>query len=82
MFTTVATRDWVPGTRYGLGIYSQKLPCGVTLWGGGGYIRGSVTYAMGDRHGTRVLVANLNGDGNDFVKTFDDLYGTAFCPKR
>jgi D-alanyl-D-alanine carboxypeptidase len=81
MFTTVSTEgaDWVPDTRYGLGVYSQRLSCGVTLWGGGGYIQGSMTYAMGARHGGHSLVANLNGDWNDHLKTFTDLYGTHFC---
>ncbi|WP_336205242.1 serine hydrolase domain-containing protein [Nonomuraea sp. LPB2021202275-12-8] len=82
MFTTVPTEgaDWVPNTGYGLGVYSQKLSCGVTLWGGGGYIQGSMSYAMGDREGSRVLVSNLNGDWNDFLRTFTDLFETAFCP--
>ncbi|WP_431907832.1 serine hydrolase domain-containing protein [Nonomuraea jabiensis] len=84
MFTTVSTEgaDWVPNTRYGLGVYSQKLSCGVTLWGGGGFIQGSTTYAMGDRQGTHTLVANLNGDWNDFLKTFATLLETRFCPLR
>jgi D-alanyl-D-alanine carboxypeptidase len=81
MFTTVSTEGagWVPDTRYGLGVYSQKLPCGVTLWGGGGFIQGSISYAMGDRQGTHALVSNLNGDWNDFQATFERLYGTQFC---
>ncbi|MFD1934511.1 serine hydrolase domain-containing protein [Nonomuraea mangrovi] len=82
MFTTVSTEGagWVPNTRYGLGIYSQKLSCGVTLWGGGGYIQGSVTYAMGDRQGAHTLVSNMNGDWNDFLKTFTKLSEARFCP--
>ncbi|WP_214318234.1 serine hydrolase domain-containing protein [Nonomuraea sediminis] len=81
MFTTVSTEgsDWVPDTRYGLGVYSQTLGCGRTLWGGGGYIQGSVSYAMGDRRGTRVLVSNLNGDWNDFYKTMKHLFEPTFC---
>ncbi|WP_214410641.1 serine hydrolase domain-containing protein [Sphaerisporangium fuscum] len=80
MFTTVSTEgaDWVPDTRYGLGVYAQKLPCGVTLWGGGGYIQGSVTYAMGDRQGHHILVTNMNGDWNDYLKTFTELYEAHF----
>ncbi len=80
MFTTVSTEGsgWVPGTEYGLGVYSQRLPCGVTLWGGGGFIQGSMSYAMGDRQGTRVLVSNLNGDWNDFQETFTTLFETTF----
>ncbi|GAA2216450.1 serine hydrolase domain-containing protein [Nonomuraea monospora] len=80
MFTTVPTdgAGWVPDTAYGLGVYCQRLPCGVTLWGGGGYIQGSMTYAMGDRDGGRILVSNLNGDWNDFLATFTDLYEAQF----
>ncbi|MER5646303.1 serine hydrolase domain-containing protein [Streptosporangium sp. NPDC002524] len=82
MFTTVSTEGsgWVPDTEYGLGVYSQRLPCGVTLWGGGGFIHGSMSYAMGDRQGTRVLVSNLNGDWNDFLETFATLFETRFRP--
>ncbi|NRQ40723.1 beta-lactamase family protein [Nonomuraea sp. NN258] len=81
MFTTVPTdgADWVPNTRYGLGVYSQRLSCGVTLWGGGGYIQGSVTYVMGDRHGNHTLVSNLNGDWSDYLGTFTKLFETRFC---
>jgi D-alanyl-D-alanine carboxypeptidase len=80
LFTTVPTdgSDWVPDTRYGLGVYAQRLPNGVTLWGGGGYIQGSMSYAMGDREGTRLLVSNLNGDWNDFHKTFTHLFSPCF----
>ncbi|MFC4121759.1 serine hydrolase domain-containing protein [Nonomuraea zeae] len=81
MFTTVSTEGsgWVPDTRYGLGVYAQKLPCGVTLWGGGGFIQGSTTYAMGERTGAHTLVSNLNGDWNDFHQTFAQLFGARFC---
>ncbi|MDH2427011.1 serine hydrolase [Sphaerisporangium sp. TRM90804] len=82
MFTTVSTEgaDWVPDTAYGLGVYSQRLPCGVTLWGGGGSIPGSTSYAMGDRQGAHLLVSNLNGDWNDYLETFTDLFETCFRP--
>jgi D-alanyl-D-alanine carboxypeptidase len=80
LFTTVPTdgSGWVPDTRYGLGVYSQRLPGGATLWGGGGYIQGSMSYAMGDRAGTRLLVSNLNGDWNDFQETFTQLFSPCF----
>ncbi|MFC7586337.1 hypothetical protein ACFQYP_23265 [Nonomuraea antimicrobica] len=39
-----------------------------------------MTYAMGDRDGARTLVANLNGDWNDFLATFTDLYEAGFRP--
>ncbi|MFI9595330.1 serine hydrolase domain-containing protein [Nonomuraea sp. NPDC052265] len=80
MFTTVSTEgaDWVPGTRYGLGVYSQHFPSGVTLWGGGGFIQGSMTYAMGDRQGTHTLTGNVNGDWGDFLETCADLFQADF----
>lgn len=80
MFTTVPTEGagWVPGARYGLGVYSQRFPSGVTLWGGGGYIQGSMTYAMGDRQGGHTLVANVNGDWGDFLGTCADLFQAEF----
>ncbi|MFI9596367.1 serine hydrolase [Nonomuraea sp. NPDC052265] len=36
MLTTVPTEGagWIPGTRYGLGIFEQKLPCGTTGFSG------------------------------------------------
>ncbi|MFI6924376.1 serine hydrolase domain-containing protein [Nonomuraea spiralis] len=80
MFTTVSTEGsgWVPGTRYGLGVYSQRFPDGVTLWGGGGFIQGSMTYAMGERRGTRTLTGNVNGDWGGFLETCADLFGAVF----
>jgi D-alanyl-D-alanine carboxypeptidase len=80
LFTTVPTdgAGWLPDTRYGLGVYSQRLPGGATLWGGGGYIQGSMSYAMGDREGIRLLVSNLNGDWNDFQETFTQLFSPCF----
>jgi len=80
MFTTVSTEGsgWVPDTRYGLGVYEQRLPSGITLWGGGGFIQGSTSYALGDRQGTRILVANINGDWTDFQQTSIDLLEASF----
>ncbi|GII32852.1 serine hydrolase domain-containing protein [Planotetraspora mira] len=82
MFTTVSTEGsgWVPNTRYGLGVYSQTLPCGATVWGGGGFIQGSMSYVMGNRQGTRTMVSNVNGDWSDFLETFTKLFETGFCP--
>lgn len=52
----------------------------MTLWGGGGYIQGSTTYAMGDRSGAHTLTANINGDWNDFHESAADLFEARFCP--
>ncbi|MBB6345820.1 D-alanyl-D-alanine carboxypeptidase [Nonomuraea muscovyensis] len=83
MFTMVSTKgaDWIPDTRYGLGVYSQELPCGVTVWGGGGSIFGSWTYAMGSRNGGHLVVTNMNGDWNDPMATSVKLLQARFCPR-
>ncbi|MFI6393583.1 serine hydrolase domain-containing protein [Nonomuraea sp. NPDC050547] len=80
MFTTVATQGgppWIPHTRYGLGVFSQELPGGVTLWGNGGATYGSWTFAMGTRDGGRLLTTQINGDWSGLAP-FDDLFTAAF----
>ncbi|MER5319437.1 serine hydrolase domain-containing protein [Streptosporangium roseum] len=82
MFTTVATTggpQWIPGTRYGLGVFSQKLPCDVTVWGIGGATYGSWSYAMGSRDGKHLLVSQVNGDWSG-LSVFNDVLSAEFCP--
>lgn len=84
MFTTVETTGpvpWIPGTRYGLGIFSQALPCGVTVWGNAGATYGSWTYAVGSRDGEHLLTSQVNGDWSG-LSVFDDLLGAEFGPTR
>ncbi|MGV9305596.1 serine hydrolase domain-containing protein [Nonomuraea sp. NPDC003727] len=85
MFTTVPTKDWIPGTAYGLGVSSMKLPCGTTVWGMGGAIFGSWSYTYGTRDGSRVLATNVNGDWargpwKDPLGIFTDVLEAEFCP--
>ncbi|MFE3451316.1 serine hydrolase domain-containing protein [Nonomuraea sp. NPDC059194] len=83
MFTTVATKGgppWIPNTRYGLGIFSQELPCGGTVWGNGGATYGSWTYAMGTRDGEHLLTSQVNGDWSG-LSIFDALLAAEFCPR-
>ncbi|MEV1246265.1 serine hydrolase domain-containing protein [Nonomuraea sp. NPDC049750] len=81
MFTTVSTGGgWIPNTTYGLGVFSQKLSCGVTVWGVGGAISGSYSYAMGSRDGRRMVVSNVNGDWNNPIGTLTDVLQSEFCP--
>lgn len=57
--------DTVPldATRaYGLGLLSTTLSCGVTVWGHGGGIHGSVSEAVTTRNGRHSLAFNFNGD--------------------
>ncbi|MET7283733.1 serine hydrolase domain-containing protein [Kribbella sp. NPDC005582] len=81
LFTTVSTdgSNWIPNTRYGLGIFTQQLPCGVDLWGNGGAHYGSWTYAMGSQNGAHLLVSNLNGDWSG-LGPFNELLAAEFCP--
>ncbi|MFD1936911.1 MULTISPECIES: serine hydrolase domain-containing protein [Nonomuraea] len=82
MFTTVPTTGpvpWIPDTRYGLGVFSQKLPCGVTVWGNAGATYGSWTYAMGSRDGEHLLTSQLNGDWSG-LSVFTDVLSAEFCP--
>ncbi|MFH8890249.1 serine hydrolase domain-containing protein [Streptomyces sp. NPDC017949] len=80
MLTMVPTRNWIPDTAYGLGIASQRLSCGVTVWGMGGAINGSWTYTFGTRNGTRMVSVNVNGDWNSPITTFTDVLLAEFCP--
>jgi D-alanyl-D-alanine carboxypeptidase len=56
MFIMIPTRDWISHTAYGLGISSVTLPCGATVWGMGGALFGSWSYAYGTRTGEHMLV--------------------------
>ncbi|MEV0385567.1 serine hydrolase domain-containing protein [Nonomuraea sp. NPDC050643] len=83
MFTGVSTEggQWIPNTTYGLGVFGQRLSCGVTAWGGGGAIHGSWTYAMGGRDGKRMVVSNVNGDWGNLVGTFTKVLEAELCPR-
>ncbi|GIH76703.1 D-alanyl-D-alanine carboxypeptidase [Planobispora longispora] len=80
MLTTVSTDDsgWIPGTRYGLGVFTQELPCGVSVWGNAGATYGSWSYAMGTLDGERRLAAHVNGDWAP-LSLFTDVLTAGFC---
>ncbi|MGW6835834.1 serine hydrolase domain-containing protein [Streptomyces sp. NPDC054949] len=84
MFTTVPTRDWIPNAAYGLGVSSVRLPCGKTVWGMGGALFGSWSYAYGARDGKQMVITNVNGDWSsgawdDPIEIFTDLLQARFC---
>ncbi|CAL9459649.1 D-alanyl-D-alanine carboxypeptidase [Streptomyces sp. enrichment culture] len=59
MTTTVS----VDATRgYGLGLAKTTLSCGVTVWGHGGGIHGSLSEAVTTKDGRHSLAFNFNGD--------------------
>ncbi|GAA4636192.1 serine hydrolase domain-containing protein [Actinoallomurus vinaceus] len=87
MLTTVPTKNWIPDTAYGLGISSVTLPCGPTVWGMGGAIFGSWSYAYRTRDGEHTAVVNVNGDWahgpwGDPIGIFTDVLQTEFCPPK
>ncbi|HET6855971.1 MAG TPA: serine hydrolase domain-containing protein [Streptomyces sp.] len=84
MFTTVPTHRWISNAAYGLGVSSVTLPGGETVWGMGGALFGSWTYAYGARDGRRMLTVNVNGDWvnsgwDDPIGIFTDLLRTKFA---
>jgi D-alanyl-D-alanine carboxypeptidase len=81
MFTTVDTSgsNWIPDTRYGLGVFQQTLDCGVTVWGNGGATYGSWSYVMGNRDGSHLVASEVNGDWSG-LGVFSTLLNTEFCP--
>ncbi|TMR88883.1 serine hydrolase domain-containing protein [Nonomuraea basaltis] len=85
MFATIPVPEgkWIPNTTYGLGMSSVKLSCGTTVWGMGGAIHGSWSYAYGTRDATRMLVQNVNGDWNNPIATvFTPVLEAEFCAPR
>ncbi|MFI6739898.1 serine hydrolase domain-containing protein [Nonomuraea sp. NPDC050451] len=84
MFTTISTKgvQWIDNTAYGLGVFSQKLSCGVTIWGNGGRIHGSWTYAMGTRDGKHMVVSNINGDWGNPINILTKEMEAEMCPPR
>ncbi|MEW1836338.1 serine hydrolase domain-containing protein [Nonomuraea angiospora] len=83
MLTTVSTdgSSWIPDPRYGLGIYTQKLPCGVSVWGNAGATYGSWSYAMGTLDGKHRLATHVNGDWAP-LSLFTDVLSAEFCSAK
>ncbi|MFE0152296.1 serine hydrolase domain-containing protein [Nonomuraea sp. NPDC059007] len=82
MFATNVVPDgkWIPNTTYGFGVASVKLSCGTTVWGMGGALPGSWSYAYGTRDAARMLVQNVNGDWKYPVASFTNVLEAEFCP--
>ncbi|MBN6050807.1 beta-lactamase family protein, partial [Nonomuraea sp. RK-328] len=79
--TPVPEGKWIPGDPgYGLGVSSLRLPGGRTVWGMGGAINGSFTFAYGTRDGERMVVQNVNGDWNDPIGLFMEVLEAEFGP--
>ncbi|AZQ40415.1 class A beta-lactamase-related serine hydrolase [Streptomyces cyaneochromogenes] len=75
MTTTVPVGE---AAGYGLGLMSTELSCGVTVWGHGGGIHGSISEAVTTRDGRHNLALNFNGDwsGNTAAVVEAEYCGT------
>ncbi|MFE0704692.1 serine hydrolase domain-containing protein [Streptomyces sp. NPDC058872] len=62
MSTTVPISADRPDVGYGLGIMKQELSCGKEVWGHGGGIHGSASFAQVTRDGAHSLAGNFNAD--------------------
>ncbi|MGK5729021.1 serine hydrolase domain-containing protein [Streptomyces sp. URMC 124] len=62
LLTGVPVDDTMPGVRYGLGVYTAPLSCGVTVWMHTGGIHGSSTIASSTTDGRHTAAFNFNGD--------------------
>ncbi|MDR7275624.1 serine hydrolase domain-containing protein [Catenuloplanes atrovinosus] len=79
MLTTVDTdgSGWIPGTRYGLGVFTQTLSSGATVWGNAGATYGSWSCTMGTRDGRHLAALHVNGDWPG-LPVFDDVLSAEF----
>ncbi|MFD7666918.1 serine hydrolase domain-containing protein [Streptomyces sp. NPDC059788] len=80
MFTTVPAE--AGGYRYGLGIESVTLSCGVTVVGKTGRANGSVTGVVGTRDGGHQLTFNINGDWLGDGSSYEGVVEAEFCGPR
>ncbi|MFJ4878541.1 serine hydrolase domain-containing protein [Streptomyces sp. NPDC088745] len=59
---TTGPSTGLPGMSYGLGIMKMRTSCGTTLWGHGGGMVGSLSWALTTEDGRHQLAYNRNGD--------------------
>lgn len=67
--------------HYGMGLYPQELPCGTTVWGHNGRIRGSYVRTAATRDGDRVLTFRVNTDRLADPALERTLLAAEFCPR-
>ncbi|MEW1688913.1 serine hydrolase domain-containing protein [Streptomyces sp. NPDC091265] len=67
--------------NYGLGIFPQRLSCGVTVWGHNGRIAGSYVRAAATRDGRHTLTYRIDTDTLADAGTLEPgLLEAEFCP--
>ncbi|WP_327190299.1 serine hydrolase domain-containing protein [Streptomyces xinghaiensis] len=67
--------------RYGYGLFPERLPCGVTVWGHNGSISGSYVRITATAGGRRVLGYRVNTDEVGDAEAERRLLSAAFCPR-
>ncbi|MFC8227050.1 serine hydrolase domain-containing protein [Streptomyces sp. NPDC057287] len=65
---------------YGMGIYPQKLSCGLTVWGHNGHITGSYVRSAATRDGRHTFTFRVNTDTAPGAALEADLLEAEFCP--
>lgn len=72
----------LPGSRYGLGLESFRLPCG-EAWGHGGNFPGYLVFSLTSRDGSKQAVIMVNEDpsslSNPAGRRFFKLVADAYC---
>ncbi|WP_406453819.1 beta-lactamase family protein [Streptomyces sp. NBC_00876] len=77
--TALLNTEAAHGT-YGLGIYPQRLSCGVTVWGHNGHIQGSYVRTAATRDGRHTLTYRIDTDTLDEADTLEPaLLEAEFC---
>ena len=65
---------------YALGIYPQRLSCGITVWGHDGRIQGSFARTVATRDGGHTLTFRINTDALSDEALETGLVEAEFCP--
>ncbi|MCX5423079.1 serine hydrolase [Streptomyces sp. NBC_00078] len=66
---------------YGMGLFPQKLPCGITVWGHNGRITGSYVRTAATVDGRRVLTFRVNTTAVTDPGLEPALLAAEFCPR-
>lgn len=80
MQTTIPADSLWPGAAYGLGIIAFELSCGVTAWGHGGDVPGTISrVAATDDGRSAAVVATQNAKSAPAELRLRELVDTAIC---
>ncbi|MFH9003859.1 serine hydrolase domain-containing protein [Streptomyces afghaniensis] len=66
---------------YGMGLFPEQLPCGITVWGHNGHISGSYVRTAATVDGRRVLTFRVNTDAIADPGLEPAVLAAEFCPR-